>query len=325
MKTITPLALLLAAGFISTALNAQLLSVSELNGTSQLTRNGLATALNPADPVVDQDRLQIGDDARLTLKLAAHGFIDLGPGADVTIDRLPYASFADDLRTVLRLQKGYLRVVWNHPPAAARWPLFVVIGTHRLQLTNGEFFFESSGNSLTACVASGQMVLTDSRGLSTPLLDSSCHPLGSGRPQSSTYRVSDWMAIRENFTIRAPEAVAAAAPSVAPVVDADARRPRVQIETVPASQPMAAAPITKPGATGWVLNVASLSHESKAERHAEKLRAAGYPAQVRAAQINGRTWYRVQLSGYANRLETSAAADELGEKLGVVDAWASRE
>lgn len=325
MKTVPAFAIFLVAVLASSALNAQLLSVTELTGTSQLTRNGLATALNPADPVVDQDRLQIGDGARLTLKLAAHGFIDLGPGADVTVDRLPYASFADDLRTVLRLQKGYLRVVWNHPPAAARWPLFVVMGTHRLQLTNGEFFFESSGAALTACAASGQMVLTDSRGLSTPLPDASCHRLDSGRPQSTTYRAGDWVAIRENFALGAPEAVAAAAPSVAPVVDPDARRPRVQIETVPALQPMAAAPITKPGATGWVINVASLSHESKAERHAEKLRTAGYPARVRAAQVNGRTWYRVQLSGYANRLEANAAADELGAKLGVVDAWASRE
>lgn len=334
MKTVATLGILLTAVFSSAASHAQLLSVERLMGDSQLTRNGIATTLNPADPVVDQDRLQVGDGARLTLKLGAHGFVDLGPGADATIERLPYASFATDLRTVLRLQKGYLRVVWNRPATAAAWPLFVRVGTQRLQLSSGEFFFESNGSAVTACAASGQMLFVDSRA-SAPLLDANCYRLGDGRPRSTVYRAEDWVAIRENFALRAPEmpgaAVASSDPQTQPV-GTDSRHPRVQIETVPAlpvtvpALPATVpAPIASSPATGWVLNVASMANSSDAERRAEQLRAAGYPARVQSAQVNGRLRHRVQLSGYANRAEANAAADTVGEKLGILDAWASRE
>lgn len=334
MKTVATFGIVFTAVFASAALHAQLLSVDQLMGASQLTRNGIATALTSADPVVDQDRLQTGDGARLTLKLGAHGFVDLGPGADATIERLPYASFAIDLRTVLRLQKGYLRVVWNRPATATTWPLFVRVGAHRLQLSSGEFFFESNGNTVTACAASGQMQLADSR----TLLGATCHRLSDGRSQAVAYSAEDWIAVRENFALRAPESsvaavVVASSDPLAQPVGSNGRHPRVQIETVPAlpvatptaptATPTPIAPLSTTG--GWVLNVASMTSAVDAERRAEQLRAAGHPTSVRSADINGRTRYRVQLSGYASRAEANAAADTVGEKLGILDAWASKE
>lgn len=321
MKRISQLGVLLAAGFASTALYAQVLSVENLSGRAQLTRNEIAIALTLADPVVDQDRVQVANDARLTLKLGAHGFIDLGPGAELYIERLPYARFADDLRTVLHLRKGYLRVVWNHPPAAARWPLFVRAASHLLQLSNGEFFFETTAETTTACASTGQMIEVDSRTPGKPLLDALCHQLGTQPPQSTTYRAHDWVPLREGFAIRAP-VLAAPEPAAATVEAArEGRQPLVQIETVPA----APAGVPTRSASGWILNLGSFTRAAGADRHAETLRAAGYPAQVSRTEIRGHTHYRVQLSGYATHAEASAAKAEVGKKLGIQDAWIHRD
>ena len=312
---------------------AQLLAVERLSGTAQLTRNGLATTVTLAEPVVDQDFVKVGTDSQLTLRLGTHGFVDLGPGAELSIERLPYARFAEDLRTVLRLQKGYLRVVWNYPPSAAPWPLFVHVGPHHAQLSSGEFFFETGAPTATACAANGQLHLIDEHNVSTPLTDSNCYQLSNGRSQTLSYGDQDWLRMRSHFAIHDATAAAVRPPAA---VAATARRPLVEIETRVAPTTSAAAPasadttpvLVTPAAAvavsrGWVLNVASLSSSAAAEREAQRLRVAGYAVAVKPTEVQGRNWYRVRLTGYASRAEAHARATEIGEKLRVPDVWAS--
>ena len=98
----------------------------------------------------------------------------------------------------------------------------------------------------------------------------------------------------------------------------------------PAKLPPAAvvtklAPATSPTAAGsgsWALNIASYSEAAVAEREVARLRAAGYASALsQPATINGKSWHRVQIGGYASEGSARAAALELKARLGVQNIW----
>ncbi|TAM11297.1 MAG: SPOR domain-containing protein [Nevskiaceae bacterium] len=66
---------------------------------------------------------------------------------------------------------------------------------------------------------------------------------------------------------------------------------------------------------GWAINVASYDEPAAAERQRAQLTGAGYRAVVVPAQINGRTWYRVQLPGFDSREDARARIASLDSTL----------
>ena len=72
----------------------------------------------------------------------------------------------------------------------------------------------------------------------------------------------------------------------------------------------------------WSLNVASFSEAAVAAQEVARLRGAGYgSASTQPVNISGKTWHRVQISGFASDVEARAAAQQLKEKLGLQNVW----
>ncbi len=245
------LAILCLGAFCSLA-QAQWLSVDQLSGTAEFERNGARQRLSLKDPLLENDVVRAGPNSRLSVRFSNLGFIELGAGAEIFIERLPSTLIAPDLRTALRLRRGFLRVVWS-PSRAGTWPLLVRFGQRQANLTYGEYFFDAVAPTPvadTACVASGQIDLApdnaSSVGDALSLRQPRCYRFESGGAQSAEYTEADWVALRNQGSILPPHAPAPAPASApapanisAPVPTAgpeNGRKAFYQIENAPPSQ-----------------------------------------------------------------------------------------
>ena len=149
------------------------------------------------------DRLLTSPDAQLRLGFARYGFVDVGPDSDVRVERIPHAAFATDLRSVFRLDAGYVRLVWKHPQISTSWPIFVYVDSQRASVTSGEYFFEHRAGRQIACVAAGQMAVTHGDDVVPMTLHpQACYRLYAGlQPQRILRESGDWVAIRGKFGI----------------------------------------------------------------------------------------------------------------------------
>lgn len=182
----------------------QLLRIQELQGKAELQRGGRSQAAAEGGVLQADDTLVLGSGARAALKLGRHGLVELGPGSSVQIERLPFATYATDLRTVLRLQQGYLRVIWKQPPLDINWPLFVYVDTDSANLMTGEYFFEKSrseksGDRRALCSAEGDLTLTGTgHAEGTKIEADSCWivtPAVAGLRKAVD--MDDWVAVRQ--------------------------------------------------------------------------------------------------------------------------------
>lgn len=287
LKTVKNLSRALAALalFMTGAAGSAVLSVERAAGVSVMRMGQMLT--------LDHDLvLQEGDQisaagGRAALKIDRYGSLELGPGAVMVVERLPFASYASELNTELRLDAGYMRVLWKRSGKATPWPLAVQLAGVRLTLSSGEYFFDASTQGAQLCVAGGEAALAGEGG-STLFDGPACYQLADGAPgQRSTRAGADFIAMRSTFSLGGNSALGVAAP----------------IELPPA----------------WLLNVISTIDSPSAEREAARLRAAGYTPQVQAVTVKARQWYRVRLE-FATRAEALATAKKI-QTLGYANAW----
>jgi len=345
--------LLAAAAFAAQA--GEVLTVDSVSGTASVDRLGTPSALKPGDRLSERDVVRVGADGTLSLNFAGHGFIEMGPGAEIGIEKLPFASYADDLQTIFSLTHGYLRVVWKLPPEGGGWPLFVYFGSQHAALIPGEYFFDSRPGTARACVAAGRLsVLLNGGSQLQKLHPSACYRFVAGLPpERVAHDPSAWIAVRHGFDIDAPtspEAMLAANdagsddPGDEPA-PAPAPPPRHPVpaapKPLPPAPPGAAAgplaptpppvaavgplpppPVQPSGGSGaWDVNVASFPSVDDANKHAQQLHANGYAATVQQAQVKGQTWFRVQLRGYPSADAARAVVAELQARFGYQGLW----
>jgi hypothetical protein len=200
----------------------QLLRIQELQGKAELQRGGRSQAAAEGGVLQTDDTLVLGSGARAALKLGRHGLVELGPGSSVQIERLPFATYATDLRTVLRLRQGYLRVIWKQPPLDINWPLFVYVDTDSANLITGEYFFEKSGDRRALCSAEGDLTLTGAgHADSTKVEADNCWVVAPGvAGLRKAVDMDDWVAVRQRRALGrladVPKTAVAAAPAPAP-------------------------------------------------------------------------------------------------------------
>ena len=87
----------------------------------------------------------------------------------------------------------------------------------------------------------------------------------------------------------------------------------------PAKEKEAAKPAdpgSKKTGAGWVFQVASLSERAKADEMAGNLKAKGFPAFVEAAEVNGKTYFRVRVGPRQERKDIDALAASVRDKTG---------
>lgn len=363
MKRVCLLLVMGVLGAGAAAWGSEVLSVESAYGPTTVERLGTRVALNSGDRLAERDLVSVGGGGGLSLKFAGHGFVELGPNSEIAIEKLPFASYADDLQTIFSLTRGYLRVVWERPSQSGRWPLFVYFGGEHAALSPGEFFFDQQSGVARACVAAGRLsVLLRDGGELQDLRPSACYRFLAGLPPERAARdSSSWIAVRRGFNIDAPtspEAMLAAndaggdEPAPEPAATAEARgvpvaavapaltpptkpvapaalpapdvAPPIATASIPAPAP-APPPSLPPGGSGaWGVNIASYPAQADAEQHARQLQAAGYAATVQQAQVRSQTWFRVQLRGYASADAARAAAGELEARFSYRGLWVNK-
>ncbi|MDP3856300.1 MAG: hypothetical protein Q8Q73_00915, partial [Stagnimonas sp.] len=205
--TSTPLrlAFAFAALMAASASRAEeaVLTVDTVTGAVAVERDGKRLALKVGDALQEQDLIVSQASGRLTLRFARHGFLDIGPNTEAGVERLPFAAYAKDLKSIFSLSHGYLRVVWKHPQLSTNWPLYIYMSGHRISLTAGEYFFQHSGDEQRACTAAGQLALqaVGADGVET-IRPPSCTRLVAGVPPQTLARNPDeWIAVRRGYSL----------------------------------------------------------------------------------------------------------------------------
>jgi len=350
MKMYLQVAALLLGAAAAGAQAAGVLTVDNVSGQASVDRLGTRSELKPGDVLSERDVIHVADGGTVALDFSGHGFIELGAGAEVGVEKLPFASYADDLKTIFSLSRGYLRVVWKLPPlAGSDWPLYVYFGSQHAALIPGEYFFDSRPGAARACVVAGRLSVLPNAGTQLQKLrPSACYRFVAGlAPERAARDPAAWIAVRRSFDIDAPtspEAMLAAndsggegvttegepmppppppKPATRPAVPAPAP-PLPPSAATPAAAPAAAAAAPPPGNGEWGVNVASYPAGDAAQRQAQQLQAAGFAAAVQQAQVKGQTWYRVQLRGYASAEAARAAAAELQARFAYQGLWVTR-
>ena len=85
-----------------------------------------------------------------------------------------------------------------------------------------------------------------------------------------------------------------------------------------------AAVVAKPKGA-WVINLASYTNEAVADAGVERLRRAGVKAIKQSVHQGGRTWYRLQVGGFATREDAEAYGRQVEAKSRFKDTWVSKE
>lgn len=125
---------------------------------------------------------------------------------------------------------------------------------------------------------------------------------------------------------RAPPAPA---PESAPVVITETEPP-APAPAEPAPPPDQPPPPARATAMGnpaqtdrgrFRISIASVESLEQTRTWVQKARDAGYRTEVLAVQIDGKTWQRVLLPGYASLAEAQAALPFVQQDLGAPDAW----
>ena len=98
---------------------------------------------------------------------------------------------------------------------------------------------------------------------------------------------------------------------------------------VDTSQKIAAAeaPAAKAGTAGgpWVINLTSSNDKAAADRFAARARSKGIPVELVKAEVKGRDYWRMQLTGFASKDAARTFAGPVKEKLGLKDVWIFRQ
>jgi hypothetical protein len=114
------------------------------------------------------------------------------------------------------------------------------------------------------------------------------------------------------------DSVQKSSPTMAPVTPA---APETQATTQPEIPAVPAG--TAPGP--WVINLASSPYKTAADQFAAKARTKDIPVELVKAEVKGRDYWRVQLTGFPSKAAARTYAGPTKEKLGLKDVWIFRQ
>ena len=305
-------------------------------------------------------RLTLSLANRGLLQLAGAGEISVeqlssatAAGADAGPDPIP-------VPIIVSFERGDMHLLW-HPdiPGATSvkqaQQLYVYFAQRRVALQPGEYFFRQQQAGTQICVAEGQAeTMTIAAGQRQLVAAHDCE-IHEGQTTRILARNAEvWPRMRQRFAFADGLSgdIAGKPAAAQAVAQMDSKLAETsQLAAVPAPAPSAAphapsvaphapsvaphAPSVAPHApsataasngnhdagSGWAINVASYSTADKAQQQRQQLQASGYPAVVVTAKVDGRTWYRVQVSGFPTPAAAHATAVALKTKLGYQRLW----
>ncbi len=180
------------------------LSVAAVTGRVEVERLGERRILQVGDAVSERDVLHLDDDGHVALRLLRNGVLELGPHAELSIEKLPGPARSDH-KSIFSLAHGYLRIAWA-PSAPTPMPFYLYFSGQRATLGEGEFFFDSETDSASVCVANGRLSAMPIAGSTAhELTASACYHLMNGaEPERVAREAAAWTGMRRNFSLNAP-------------------------------------------------------------------------------------------------------------------------
>ena len=74
-------------------------------------------------------------------------------------------------------------------------------------------------------------------------------------------------------------------------------------------------------ATGWVVSLVSVDTLAAAKKVQSDFTAKGISTEISLGKVNGKTWYRVRIPGFANKAEALAQKNYLENKFHITNTW----
>lgn len=318
------------------------LRVERLSGDVTVDRLGRRRALRDGDTLGVRDIVRTGAGSAVALDLPGYGGVELSSDAELSVEQLPSAAATPLPQPwILSLARGDLHLQWQSLPGVAATPVYVYVDDHRAALMPGEYVIgdrAAGGDQL--CVSQGQALsMSLSAGTRTSVPAYSCQRWGAAVDRVVASGPAAWTGLRRRFafsdlTTLPAEAGAAPALQLEAASALHAAEPNGSGPTLAAPKDAAiatprrrasASAAADDNAAGWAINVASYSDVGAARRQRDELQQSGYQAVVVPAQVDGRTWYRVQVSGFPNAGAAHSKAVALQTDMGFHQVWVTRQ
>lgn len=172
-----------------------IVQVHELRGSATVQSGTQRIPLKVETEIHENQPVQVGSRSTMRLALGQRALIDMGPNSRFVIHKLPRDGKGEERATWMRLEQGYMRVVWSDD--AGDTPMEVSFGRWAARIGAGEHFFDTRGETASACSTSGAMRLAGVPEWTPRSLSEPCVTLEPHRaPVEVALREKDWDTLR---------------------------------------------------------------------------------------------------------------------------------
>ena len=281
------LVLLLSGASVSDARAAPAGRVESVQIPAWLERNGSRIPIDAGLQLEAGDVLRTGPHARLLLRLAEGSLVKLGADAEFKLQSLESAGGGGLFEGILDVVKGAFRFTTTLLSQAHRRRIDVRVANVTAGIRGTDLWGKAALDRDIVCLIEGE--ITVKRGADAAI--------------SMSEPLSFFVAPKD----RAPLPVAPVNPEQlqrwARETDIAEHAPALVID----------------GA--WTVYLESLSTPDAAEGSRAALAEQGFPASIQRAEVGGRTFYRVTLTGFGSWQGAIAFRDGAAEDLGFRSAW----
>lgn len=312
------------------AVNGHAATLRDASGIERLRGPEAAVALADGATLAVGDRVRTASAGRGDVRLPGVGDLELGADAELALLALPSADTPDAV-TQVALASGYLRLRWQADVSRQAWPMVVDLSGVRLNLAQGDYLVEAHQGQALFCIIAGRAAIAV-RGRRAPqeVAGRSCHRLQIGqppRPLAFTPKTLTAATALRKLAVAlqggVPLPVAGKAPEASRSASFAAAMNRAINGTPTVPLRVARGPVAAPApARGWVVNAGSFPKRPLAVAFGETLTSRGFQGhRIVAADVAGKTWFRVQFSGLMAVGEAKALVARLAREAEVESAW----
>jgi hypothetical protein len=256
-----------------------------------LERNGVRDSLTLGMSLQRQDTVETGPSARLLIQLEDGSLVKLGENASLTLAELePAANSQGIFSSLLNVVRGAFRLTSAKLARQRRSNLEIKIASLTLGVRGTDVWGKAAIDRDIVCLIEGRIDVEDT-------INNAAFEMTQGL----------------TFYI-APHG-----------------RPPLPVQPVPSAKLAEWSQETElvdgmgilQADGGWTVHLLSSPNRETADGTRQKLRKAGYAAQVRQVRLNGQTWYRVSIPGFVSKAEAQAFQAHITGKLGITQPWIS--
>lgn len=265
--------------------------VEELQMPAWLERGGSRVPLHAGMSLQEFDVVETGQQGKLQLQFCDGSLLKLGEQARLSIDRLrPPSGTTGTLHAFLDVIEGTFSLSAQPSAGLVQREIGVRISSTIIDVRQADVCGQSRAKADLVCLIAGSVTVR--------------HP-GAGR-----------------FIMDQPRTVFVAPKAEEPMPVAPADPEMVSAWSV-ATDSVAGHGLTVRGG-GWIVQLAALQNEQTARVMAQRLRQAGYAADLTTAQLKGRTFYRLRIDRFDSQLEARGFAGRIKGQFGVTEPWVTQ-